>query len=243
LEEQIDMISFCCPSRGRPELAKRLIDTATETQKGDTEFLFYLNDDDEKLEQYKDLLDEKHYTIGPNQSTCYSWNLMAEKASYDIVMLMGDDVQVKTQNWDKMIADEFDRYDDKILMVVPYDGRQKNKDLADAPTLWGDTTLPAAHFAVHKNWINTLGYLAPVYFWHWHVDSYTQKVARKLNRCLYMPTIEFKAKKILDDNAGRQIRNNFNISERDQYVWTKVRDRTLNADVSALKSFIESRTE
>ena len=43
------MISFCCPSRGRPELAKRLIDTATETQTGDTEFLFYLNDDDEKL--------------------------------------------------------------------------------------------------------------------------------------------------------------------------------------------------
>ena len=40
------MISFCCPSRGRPELAKRLIDTATETQTGDTEFLFYLNDSD-----------------------------------------------------------------------------------------------------------------------------------------------------------------------------------------------------
>ena len=79
------MISFCCPSRGRPELAKRLVDTATATQKYDTEFLFYLNDDDETLEQYKDLLDEKHYTVGPNQSTCYSWNLMCEKASHDIV--------------------------------------------------------------------------------------------------------------------------------------------------------------
>ena len=45
------MISFCCPSRGRPELAKRLIDTACENQDGDTEFLFYLNDDDPKLEQ------------------------------------------------------------------------------------------------------------------------------------------------------------------------------------------------
>ena len=238
------MISFCCPSRGRPELAKRLVDSATETQKGDTEFLFYLNDDDEKLEQYKDLLDEKHYTIGPNQSTCYSWNLMAEKASYDIVMLMGDDVQVKTQNWDQLIADQFLRYEDRILMVVPSDGRNKgSKKYSNETTLWPDEPLPAAHFAVHKNWINTLGYLAPVYFWHWHVDSYTQKVARKLNRCLYLPTIEFKAKKILDDNAGKQIRKNLNISERDQFVWTKVRDRTLNADVSALKSFIESRTE
>ena len=237
------MISFCCPSRGRPELAKRLIDTATETQKGDTEFLFYLNNDDEKLEHYKDLLHEKHYTIGPNQSTCYSWNLMAEKASHDIMMLMGDDVQVTTQNWDQMIVDEFDRYDDKILMVVPNDGRPKNKDLAHIPKLWDDTALPAAHFAVHKNWTNTLDFLAPVYFWHWHVDSYTQKVARKLNRCLYLPTVEFKAKKILDDDAGKQIRKNFNISERDQFVWTKVRDRILDADVGALKSFIELRTE
>ena len=180
------MISFCCPSRGRPELAKRLIDTATQTQKGDTDFLFYLNDDDEKLEQYKDLLDEKHYTVGPNQSTCYSWNLMADKASHDIVMLMGDDVQVQTKGWDQLIADEFLRYEDRILMVVPSDGRYKGtKEHGDETMLWPDEPLPAAHFAVHKNWINTLGYLAPAFFWHWHVDTYTQKVARKLNRCLY----------------------------------------------------------
>ena len=235
------MISFCCPSRGRPELAKRLIDTATKTQKGNTEFLFYLNDDDPKLEEYKDLLDDKHYTVGPNQSTCYSWNLMCEKASNDIVMLMGDDVQVQTQNWDQIISDQFDNFKDKILMVVPSDGRVKgNKDYSDKIALWPDKPLPAAHFAVHKNWTNTLGYLAPVFFWHWHVDSYTQKVARKLNRCLYLPTVEFKAIKIMNDNAARQIRSNFNIAKRDEFVWTKVRDRHLNADVDALRTFIES---
>ena len=117
------MISFCCPSRGRPKLAKRLIETACENQDGNTEFLFYLNDDDPKLEEYKDLLDEKHYTIGPNQSTCFSWNLMCEKAQHDIVMLMGDDVQVLTEHWDTMIAEQINKYSDKILMVVPSDGR------------------------------------------------------------------------------------------------------------------------
>ena len=235
------MISFCCPSRGRPELAKRLVDTATETQKGETEFLFYLNDDDEKLEQYQDLLDEKHYTVGPNQSTCYSWNLMSDKANNDIVMLMGDDVQVLTQGWDQLIADEFDKYEDKILMVVPSDGRAKGSmKHGNEIKLWPDAPLPAAHFAVHKNWTNTLGYLAPAFFWHWHVDTYTQKVARKLNRCLYLPTVEFKAKKILNDNAGKQIRVNFNIANRDEFVWTKVRDRHVTADVDALRSFIES---
>ena len=239
MEEQINMISFCCPSRGRPELAKRLIDTATETQTGDTEFLFYLNDDDEKLEQYKDLLDEKHYTIGPNQSTCYSWNLMADKATKDIVMLMGDDVQVQTKDWDMLIANEFDKYEDKILMVVPSDGRAKgNKKSGSETKLWPDEPLPAAHFAVHKNWVNTLGYLAPPFFWHWHVDTYTQKVARKLNRCLYLPTVTFKAKKIIDDNAGKQIRHNLNINLRDNFVWQKVRDRHLHTDVNLLKEKI-----
>jgi len=235
------MISFCCPSRGRPELAKRLIDTATATQHGETEFLFYLNDDDPKLEEYQDTLDEKHYHVGPNQSTCYSWNLMCDKAKNDVVMLMGDDVRVNTKNWDLLIVDEINKYEDKILMVVPSDGRIKgNKNLGTAIKLWPDEPLPAAHFAVHKNWTNTLGYLAPVFFWHWHVDSYTQKVARKLNRCLYMPTVEFKAKKILNDNAGKQIRGNLNIAQRDQFVWTKVRDRHLNNDVEALNNFIKS---
>ena len=230
------MISFCCPSRGRPDLAKRLVDTATETQKGQTEFLFYLNDDDEKLEEYKDLLDEKHYTIGPNQSTCYSWNLMCDKASHDIVMLMGDDVQVKTKDWDQLIVEQFDKYEDKILMVVPSDGRRKGtKNLGNEVKLWEDKPLPAAHFAVHKNWTNTLGYLAPAFFWHWNVDTYTQKVARKLNRCLYLPTVEFKAKKIINDNAGKQIRHNLNIAKRDEFVWIKVRDRHLQTDVNLLK--------
>jgi hypothetical protein len=232
------MISFCCPSRGRPELAKRLIDTATSLQSSETEFLFYLNSDDEKLEQYRDLLDEKHYTIGPNQSTCYSWNLMCEKASNDIVMLMGDDVQVKTKNWDRLITEQFDQYRDKILMVVPADGRTMG--LGDEVKLWEDKPLGAAHFAVHKNWVNTLGYLAPVFFWHWYVDSYTQTIARKLNRCLYLPTVEFKAKKILDDNAGKQIRANLNIAKRDEYVWSKIQDRHIEADIRVLKEFIEN---
>ena len=229
------MISFSCPSRGRPDLAKRLVDTATETQKGQTEFLFYLNDDDEKLEEYKDLLDEKHYTIGPNQSTCYSWNLMANKASHDIVMLMGDDVQIQTQDWDQLIVDQFNKYEDKILMVVPSDGRRKGtQNLGKEVKLWEDKPLPAAHFAVHKNWINTLGYLAPPYFWHFFVDSYTQKVARKLNRCLYLPTVVFKAKKIFD-KTGEQVRTNLNIGNRDKFTWSKVKDRHLQTDINQLK--------
>ena len=235
------MISFSCPSRGRPEFARRLIDTAEKNAKHDVEILFYLNNDDPKLGEYKDLIPEKYYTIGPNQSTCYSWNQLADRAKNDIVMLMGDDVDVQTPDWDQLIVDQFDKYNDKILMVVPSDGRHKGtKGLTKRVTLWPDKNLPAAHFAVHKNWIKTLGYLAPPFFWHWHVDTYTQKIARTINRCLYLPTVIFKAKKMFDD-TGKQVRHNLNINNRDNFVWEKVRDRHLQADIQALKKVIKDQ--
>ena len=112
------MISISCPSRGRPELAKRMIDTAYDTAAGDIEFLIYLNDDDPTLQEYKDTIDKKHYTVGPNRSTCYSWNLMAEKAKFDYVFLAGDDIQFKTQHWDKIMTDGFNDYPDKILITI-----------------------------------------------------------------------------------------------------------------------------
>ena len=236
------MISFSCPSRGRPTYARRLIDSAEKNASNDVDIMFYLNDDDPKLTEYKDTIDEKYYTIGPNQSTCYSWNQLADRAKYDIVMLMGDDVDIKTPRWDNLIVDEFNKYDDKILMVVPNDGRHKGTKKIEIKesTLWPDTDLPAAHFAVHKNWINTLGYLAPPFFWHWHVDSYTQKVARNLNRCLYLPTVTFKAKKMFDD-TGKQVRTNLNINNRDNFVWDKVKTRHLEADIQALKKVIKDQ--
>ena len=233
------MISFSCPSRGRPSYAKRLIDTAEKFAKTDIEIMFYLNEDDPTLPEYRDLLQKKYYKVGPNQSTCFSWNEMAYRAKHDIVMLMGDDVDVQTQDWDQLIKEQFDEYQDKILMVVPNDGRFKGtKSLGKTVKLWPDEDLPAAHFAVHKNWINTLGYLAPPFFWHWHVDSYTQKVARKINRCLYLPTVVFKAKKMFD-NTGKQVRTNLNINNRDNFVWDKVKTRHLNADIKALETFIK----
>ena len=51
------MISICCPSRGRPTLAKRMADSAINTAKNkNIEILFYLNNDDTELENYKKVL-------------------------------------------------------------------------------------------------------------------------------------------------------------------------------------------
>jgi hypothetical protein len=37
--------------------------------------------------EYKILIDSKHYSIGPDRSPGYSWNLLAQQAKYDIIFL------------------------------------------------------------------------------------------------------------------------------------------------------------
>ena len=180
------MITLCVPSRGRPELAKRMYDSAylNCSHPKNVETRFYLNEDDPLLDTYLKMLPHANLWIGPNQSTSFSWNRLAFKAKHDIVCLMGDDVQIMTKDWDHLIKEQYDKYEDKILMVVPSDGRKKNVDYSGSETkLWPDVKLPCGHFEIHKNWISALGYFSPPFFWHFYLDTYTQKVARKINRC------------------------------------------------------------
>ena len=51
----------------------------------------------------------------------------------------------------------------------------------------------------------------------------------------------FQGKKMFDD-TGKQVRTNFNINNRDNFVWSKVRERHLKADVDALANFIKDHS-
>ena len=127
------MISILCPSRGRPTLAKRMIDTVynTVSDPKNIEFLLYLNEDDPTLDDYKKYIDKRHYTIGPNQSTCYSWNQLAEKAKFDILFLAGDDIQFMTKNWDLNIIKVFEKFPGRIPVIVERAANAKTIPLID----------------------------------------------------------------------------------------------------------------
>jgi hypothetical protein len=238
------MISILCPSRGRPDLARRMIDTIYKTvsQHSNIEILLYLNDDDTTLKQYKKYIDQRHYIIGSNQSTCFSWNQLAEKAKYDILFLAGDDIQFMTKNWDLNIIKVFEKFPDKICMAAPFDGNTKGNGNAllineEPYQLKENERVGSPHFAVHRNWMKALGYFVPPFFWHWYVDTYNQTVAKKLGRCFYLTKTLIQAKKVFDDTAIL-VRQNLNINIRDDYVWNKVKDRHLDTDVKKLQEFI-----
>lgn len=216
------MISILCPSRGRPELAKRMVDSALKTAGKPIEIILYLNEDDPKLEEYKRLIDAQYYQVGPDRSPCYSWNKLAEQAQGDILFLMGDDATFGTNNWVSIIESAFNQFPDKIACVYPYVPGLKK---ANNP-----------HFCVHRNWVKALGYFVPPQFWHWYVDTWTRHLAKRIKR--YICLDQFPLPIILDPADETVARaDRLSLRERDHWMW-EATARHREADVEALNKFI-----
>ena len=239
------MISLCVPSRGRPERAKMMRESAMDTakDKDNLEIVWYLNEDDKSLSKYQSYF-WPNVKIGPHQSTCMSWNQCAERATQPIVALMGDDVLFKSKHWDLEIKKEFDKASDPMLMVVPYTGRPRNysekqKAAKERYVVPVNEKINAPHYAVSREWVKYFGYLCSPMFWHFYVDTYTQILASRVGRCVYRPDIVWRTKK-LDDSTTQEVRDHLNIRERDTWVWNNCA-RQLDADVEYLKRYIKKQ--
>lgn len=221
------MISVVCPSRGRPELVERMINSVLANPGCDVEILIYLNDDDPMLEEYVKRLNPKHYQIGPDRSPGYSWNMLANQAKYDIIFLMGDDAQVQTPLWGNVIIEAFNQFPDKIAMVSP-----KAEGL-------GNSKCP--HFCLHRNWITTLGYFVPAHFHLHYVDFWCRDVAKAINRYCHLPDFVMPIVKNVGDDTMHRYQKTW-LKERDLWIWENS-DRHKNADIAVLKQFIQKYKE
>lgn len=200
-----------------------MIKSARETAGMPIEIKLFLNHDDPLLSQYTDNIDSSMYIIGPNQSTSYSWNLMAAKAKYDIFFLVGDDCQFITPNWGELIVDAFNKYPDKIVCVYPR-----------APSV---SKYKSPHFCLHRNWVNTLGYFLPPYFYHWYVDTWIAEVAQKLGRHHLIPEFELPIEHIKDETTSSY--HSSWMKEKDDYLWS-ISARHRDQDFLTLKDYIKS---
>lgn len=218
------MISVLCPSRSRPELAKRMVDSVLKEPGCEIEIILYLNEDDPLLSEYIENIKTAKIIIGPDQSTSYSWNLMAEQAAYDILMLIGDDTMIETENWGIIVTSEFDKVDDKILMVAPKAG-----------TL-GRGKCP--HFFLHKNWVKALGYFLPPHFYHHYVDLWIRDIAMSLGRYVHLENFVMPIIKNVNDEVINRYSRSW-LKEKDTYLWEKT-SRYKEADIQELKKFINN---
>ena len=213
-------ITLCCPSRGRPYYAKRMQDSALQTAKhpDKIKIKFYLNQDDPELKNYQCI----DYEVGIDRSTLMSWNLIAESSPSIMYMLVGDDAEFITKNWDQIFLDQYKKYPDGIFMIGTATGKQHGLIHKTSP-----------HPVITQEWRNALGYFWPVQFHHWCLDNYTNDLATQINRYIFLEDVMIKVKKITEDNTAKRIRTDA-VNKRDLWVYEKTKQCYFEYDVAKL---------
>lgn len=219
------MISLLCPTRGRPQQALDLYNSFINTQKFKNELLFCLQEEDPLLEEYIKVFKYNEimsYFIMKSMPTTYIWNQLAKIAKGDLLMLIGDDVVIKTNHWDQIINESIKKYDDHIFVITVDDGRDNQTVPMRCP-----------HPIVHKKWIDTLGFFVPPFFSHRFIDSYIRQLAIKLGRFIELKSIVFEHKKFLyiHDQTGKRSRTWI---KEDQYIYENVASRYFIKDLEVL---------
>jgi len=181
------MISILLPTRNRPENIRKCITSIIEScdDVDDIEICSYVDDDDElSIPAFSEFTSEinievyqaERQPIHIRLSTHY--NVLYPVCRGDIIMYCADDVMFNTKGWDTLVINEFDRYDDKILLVYGKDGFQNEKI--------------ATHGFMHRNWIDTIGYVHPPYFGVAYADNWVTDVATKVGRIKYIESLELE---------------------------------------------------
>jgi glycosyl transferase/beta-hydroxylase protein BlmF len=229
MENMMRRASLLCPTRGRPSRAEELLRSIRDTQSNDNEILFCLQEDDPALNQYSAEI-KRLSIISKPRTTSYYWNLLAERSTGDFLILMGDDVTIKTKNWDIEFNRIYDQYPDGIFNIKMQDGR------IGRPRKQAPDELPGPHPVITRRWYETLGYFVYPGFRHYCVDKWIDTIAKSLGRSINLYDMEFTHNKSYQ--SGDQVRTTMRQeqwSELDNYVYDHC-DRHLQADIAALRA-------
>lgn len=179
LSENSDLISILVPTRNRPENVIRLINSAVTNSNNpkNLEFIFYVDDDDKSFPDLDSTIKTK-IVYGPRMWLSIMQNILYANASGDILMYAADDIEFQSKDWDIRIKQEFEKYNDKILLVFGNDKGTHGEKIA-------------THGFLHRRWIETLGvFAAPMRLSlsdQWHTEN-----ARQIGRLVYLPDLVIK---------------------------------------------------
>ena len=166
------MISILCPTRNRPQNIERMWKSIVKTAYNpmSIELVIYVDDDDKSY----DKLSIPHIKVrGPRIVLSDTWNKCAKIAEYNILMYAGDDIVFKTSNWDKVVTQTFNKFEDKIAFVFGRDGSVHDGNYG-------------THGFVHRKWFDTLGYISPPLFSGDYSDTWINDVAKLVGRHVHI---------------------------------------------------------
>jgi hypothetical protein len=171
------MISVLAPSRGRPAIFARMLDSlyATCANPCGIEVISYLDVDDPTAPGYRPANKYLTYIIGPRVIFSDLWNQCYLRARGDILMHAGDDQLFDTPAWDELIENAYLSCPDRILMV-------HGSDLQHCDRF-------GAILCLSRRWVDTVGYVVPPYFVGDGPDNWINDTANALGRRLYLPYV------------------------------------------------------
>ena len=186
-----DLISILLPTRGRPNFMETMIFSAIDLAKDKNNLEFILNmdfddhDSHKKLAEIHSKFNNVTGIMGTRTPTgivnlSAMWNECYRLSRGSIAMHAGDDIIFRTQDWDEVVRNKFNEYEDKIIFAYGDDGNPDYRNEDNSRSTFG------THGFLHRNWIHAVGYFVPPYFSSDYNDTWLNEVSRLINRDVYI---------------------------------------------------------
>jgi glycosyltransferase involved in cell wall biosynthesis len=168
------MISLLLPSRKRPEILRRMIQSVRNTADSDVEIVVRFDDDDESSMKAAQK-DGAIVFSGPRlrEMTIY-WNECYYVSKGKIICQANDDLTMASKGWDTMLEKAFAEVPDKIMLCHGSD-------------VFGHGSNFGPHAFVHRKWVETLHYFIPPYFSSDFGDAWINELANMIGRRRFLP--------------------------------------------------------
>lgn len=224
-------VLLTCPSRGRPELLKEMLESFRETHSPGTDLVIYLDNDDPRLNEYDN---NNMVYIGQRMHVAQIHNhLVNAHPGYDFYMPVNDDITFKTKGWDRILSDTINNKGNGWGIAYGDDSTGNASS--------NKFNLPIPSFGmISSNIIKTLGHMYPLELKMMFGDTFLLDLGRAIGKLFYCPEVILKHTPpgyVLNDH-----REGSHFYKTEQLAYAQYIDNNLDNDISKIfDAIIESQ--
>jgi len=209
-----------CPSRDRPELCKRMLDSFNATKSKDTEIIVYVADDDPQLDKYKEILNDINHIIGWRRSLVQVLNFISTDRYPGVFYYqeINDDHIYLTKGWDR-------------ILINTIEAEGKGWGIACANDLmtnepWEVARHPSAAI-ISGNIVRTLGYFVLPELEHLYTDTYLRDIGEGIKALFRLEGVVIEHCHWLSNKAVKEAyvavydQEKFRVAYRVYHKWIK----------------------